>query len=151
LRLLLLLLPLLLRNISHITHILAANTTPGGCSPQAVNCEALSCMKASQLYNSYLVVCCYLHAADGTISMAHNGNAFGSLAMLKQKIILHGGVFTAMAKLPTFELYPGNPPKSLYDEEVPANELVELHAVFCYGFADSATTPGAGYWLCKNR
>jgi hypothetical protein len=83
--------------------------------------------------------------------MAHNGNAFGSLAMIKQKIMLHGGVITAMAKLPAFESYPGTPPQTLYDEEVPANENVELHAVFCYGFADSATTPGAGYWLCKNR
>lgn len=86
----------------------------------------------------------------GAISMAHNGNAFGSLAMLKQKIILHGGVITAMAKLQAFESYPGTPPKTLYDEEVPDDGDVDLHAAFCYGFADSATIPGAGYWLCKN-
>jgi hypothetical protein len=70
-------------------------------------------MKGTRLQIQYLAVCCCLHAAEGTISMAHNGNAFGSLAMLKQKIILHGGVFTAMAKLPAFESYPGKPPKTL--------------------------------------
>lgn len=83
--------------------------------------------------------------------MAHNGKALGSLAMLKQKIILHGGVITAMAKLPSFESYPGNPPNILYNDEVPAKKELELLAVFCYGFADSTTEPGAGYWLCKNR
>jgi hypothetical protein len=82
--------------------------------------------------------------------MAHDGSAFGTLAMLKQKIILHGGVITALANSPAYESYPGTPPKWLFDEEVPAGVL-DLQAVYCYGFADSTTTPGAGYWLCKNR
>jgi hypothetical protein len=81
--------------------------------------------------------------------MAYSGAALGTLARVKAAIISQGGVLTAMANLPGFGDYPGTPTKLLYNQEGPSEP--DWHAVFCYGFADSATTPGAGYWICKNR
>jgi hypothetical protein len=87
----------------------------------------------------------------GKFTMAYNGGFLGTLARVKAVIMMQGGVLTAIAYLPGFGEYPGTPPKALYNQEVPSGVEPEWHAVFCYGVVDSASTPGAGYWLCKNR
>lgn len=82
--------------------------------------------------------------------MAYSGGALGTLAKVKAAIMMQGGVLTAMDNLPGFADYPGTPARPLYNQERPSDVKPDWHAVFCYGFADSATTPGAGYWICKN-
>lgn len=83
--------------------------------------------------------------------MTYKGGALGTLARVKAAIVMQGGALTAMDNLPGFGDYPGTPAKLLYNQDAPAGSEPEWHAVFCYGFADSAATPGAGYWICKNR
>jgi hypothetical protein len=82
--------------------------------------------------------------------MANDGSALGSVARIKQQIVLRGGVLTSLAILPTFEAYIGAAASRIVDGEVPQDDT-RWHAVFCYGYADDPRNNGEGYWLCKNR
>ncbi|WIA14567.1 hypothetical protein OEZ85_003084 [Tetradesmus obliquus] len=61
--------------------------------------------------------------------------------------MLNGGVLTALASLPAFENLSCT---AAYNEDVAAGEDPNWHAVFCYGWADTARNTGEGWWLCKN-
>jgi hypothetical protein len=80
--------------------------------------------------------------------MAYDGSALDTVAKMKQAIMLNGGVLTALARLPAFDNLNCTTP---YDAEAPADEPLDWHAVFCYGWADALNKTGEGYWICKNR
>jgi hypothetical protein len=70
---------------------------------------------------------------------------------VKQQIMLHGGVLTSMAKLPSFEAYTASAGNPVYNEDVKATDKPEWHAVYCYGWEDDVNDMGGGWWQCKNR
>jgi hypothetical protein len=81
--------------------------------------------------------------------MANDGSALGSLARIKQQIILDGGVLTSLGISPAFESYTAT--SRVIDGDIPENEVPNWHAVFCYGYTDNPRGIGEGHWLCKNR
>lgn len=91
----------------------------------------------------------------GGLSMVYNGNALSSMALVKEQIMLNGGVFTSMALGETdflrFVDY-----KAAGDgvftaaQDIPTGANGRMHAVFCYGWWDSPRSVSDGYWLCKN-
>jgi hypothetical protein len=85
--------------------------------------------------------------------MANDNNALGGPAdcnaRMKQAIMLYGGVVTALANVPPFEVL--NYTRFMYDVQPRAEDLPVLHAVFCYGWADDGNSTAKGWWLCKNR
>lgn len=87
---------------------------------------------------------------DGKLSMAYDGSALGNMAQVKEQIMLHGGVMTAMAVTPEFYSYTGLAPAEVFDGEIPEGAQPEWHAVFCFGWADVPEQAGEGYWMCKN-
>jgi hypothetical protein len=89
--------------------------------------------------------------AGGALSLAYDGNALGTIARVKQQIMLHGGVLTSLAKLQSLEDYPAFSADQVYDVVVKATDQPQWHAVFCYGWADAANNTWEGWWLCKNR
>jgi hypothetical protein len=74
----------------------------------------------------------------GKFSMAYRGSALGSLAQIKERIMLNGGVLTSIAMAigpgKAFRVYDGRANRGMYDpRDIADNEPVELHALFCYG------------------
>jgi hypothetical protein len=74
--------------------------------------------------------------------------------MVKEQIMLNGGVFTSMA-------LSGADFVRFVDYKAAANGVftaaqyipadARMHAVFCYGWWDNPRSESDGYWLCKNR
>eukprot|EP00775_Hariotina_reticulata_P004117 gene4117-4363_t len=94
----------------------------------------------------------------GTFRAVAGGAALGSMSQVKQAILLSGGVMTSMVayedltavfkpSLP--EAFSSTSNKSCYNTSSTTIDgtgmLVNLHAIFCYGWDDSQQ-----YWLCKN-
>jgi hypothetical protein len=95
--------------------------------------------------------------AGGVLTMAYEGSALTSMAMIKERIMLSGGVITSIAMsgatFAQFESYkPSNDDvfKTTAESE-DASRIATMHAVFCYGWWDNPRSTTDGYWLCKNR
>uniref|UniRef100_A0A383V630 Peptidase C1A papain C-terminal domain-containing protein n=1 Tax=Tetradesmus obliquus TaxID=3088 RepID=A0A383V630_TETOB len=90
----------------------------------------------------------------GRLSVAYNGNALSSMAMVKEQIMLNGGVFTSMAlsgaDFVRFVDYK-TAASGVFTaaQSIPAG-ADQMHAVFCYGWWDNPRSESDGYWLCKN-
>lgn len=88
--------------------------------------------------------------------MVYNGNALSSMALVKEQIMLNGGVFTSMA-LGESDFLRFVDFKAAADgvftaaQDIPTGANGRMHAVFCYGWWDSPRSVSDGYWLCKNR
>jgi hypothetical protein len=96
--------------------------------------------------------------AGGAFSVADAGSALTTMAKVKEQIMLTGGVMTSMAMSPTvfdrFVKYKTGANAAFTTSEDatklgPSSSI--MHAVFCYGWWDSPSSLGDGYWLCKNR
>lgn len=70
--------------------------------------------------------------------------------------MLSGGVFASMAMsddaFNMFQAY-GRKGDAVYapSEDLAGAASVIMHAIFCYGWWDNATSSEDGWWLCKNR
>jgi hypothetical protein len=96
--------------------------------------------------------------------MVDGGSSLQNIARVKEAIMLHGGVMTSMVIWSNFRQYPKLSPTGIYTTaRRPATEppgAAELHAIFCYGWADTIVLNGSsnsssggvlgGYLLCKN-
>jgi hypothetical protein len=90
--------------------------------------------------------------------VANDANALGTMARVKERIMLSGGVIASMAMSGrTFKQFLAF--KGPVNAVVTANESlagtafghVVMHAVFCYGWWDNPNNLEDGWWLCKNR
>jgi C1A family cysteine protease len=99
-------------------------------------------------------------AAGGVLSIAYGGSALNTIGKIKSQIMLNGGVITSIAMSPTvfdrFKLYTST--SAVFDttEDLSSSRstgapeaAAYMHALFCYGWRDTAD--GDGHWLCKNR
>jgi hypothetical protein len=106
------------------------------------------------------VNCCISSTAGGAFSLAYGGSALNTIGKIKSQIMLNGGVITSIAMSPAvfarFKAYSSQ--SGVFDttedlsssRNVGASEAdVYMHALFCYGWRDTAN--GNGDWLCKNR
>jgi hypothetical protein len=74
----------------------------------------------------------------------------GDDVLVKQAIMLYGGVMTSLASLPNvFQSL--NYTNYKYDASPSEAESYDMHAVFCYGWWNNPSQSGDGWWLCKNR
>jgi hypothetical protein len=97
-------------------------------------------------------------AAGSSLSLANDANALGSMAEVKERIMLSGGVIASMAMssdtFQQFEAY-GTKGDAVFapNEDLAGAPLSSLtmHAVFCYGWSDNPRSVEDGWWLCKNR
>jgi hypothetical protein len=97
--------------------------------------------------------------AGGTFSMAYDANSLTSMAMVKERIMLSGGVLTPLAMSASdfkqFEEYSASSSSTFTTSEAlsadRASDVTMWHAVFCYGWWDNPRKTNDGYWLCKNR
>ncbi|WIA18232.1 hypothetical protein OEZ85_009701 [Tetradesmus obliquus] len=98
---------------------------------------------------------CRNQLSRGTsLSWAYNANALNTMAKVKERIMLSGGVIASMAMsdaaFQQFQAY-GVAGDAVYaPPDDPASAVSVMHAVFCYGWWDNATNTADGYWLCKN-
>uniref|UniRef100_A0A383W290 Peptidase C1A papain C-terminal domain-containing protein n=1 Tax=Tetradesmus obliquus TaxID=3088 RepID=A0A383W290_TETOB len=94
-------------------------------------------------------------STDAPLSWAYNANALDTMAKVKQRIMLSGGVITSMAMsdaaFQQFQAYAaaGDAVYSPSDDLASASSVI-MHAIFCYGWWDNATNTEEGWWLCKN-
>ncbi|WIA38174.1 hypothetical protein OEZ86_001526 [Tetradesmus obliquus] len=77
------------------------------------------------------------------------------MAMVKQSIMLSGGVIASMAMTDgAFEklLSYGGKSDAVYApfEDLARATTVTMHAIFCYGWWDNQQNAEDGWWLCKN-
>jgi hypothetical protein len=98
----------------------------------------------------------YTSAAGYAITVANDANALGTLAKVKERIILSGGVIASMAMsrrtFNQFLTFQG-PETRIFtaNESLISSTDVVMHAIFCYGWWDNPTNLEDGWWLCKNR
>jgi hypothetical protein len=92
------------------------------------------------------------------LAASNGGNALGSMAKVKERIMLSGGVMTSIAM--TDETYKQlqmyKPPSKTDAFTAPqigadARSITTMHAIFCYGWWDNPRNVEDGYWICKNR
>ncbi|WIA14333.1 hypothetical protein OEZ85_002863 [Tetradesmus obliquus] len=101
---------------------------------------------------------CNSQLPEGAVfSVAGAGSALTTMARVKEQIMLTGGVFTSTAMSPTaFSSFLANKTAAsgIFTTSEDASRLdpatITMHAVFCYGWWDSPSTLGDGYWICKN-
>eukprot|EP00775_Hariotina_reticulata_P005129 gene5129-5369_t len=109
--------------------------------------------------------------AGGALSIVDGGNSLDAIARVKEAIVLHGGVMTAMSVWSDFKTYPWSVQNSSTDAQKtfiiynttrpPAEDSLKpenLHAVFCFGWKDVLAADEAafqsssmlGFLQCKN-
>ncbi|WIA16022.1 hypothetical protein OEZ85_012754 [Tetradesmus obliquus] len=93
----------------------------------------------------------------GFFSVSYNGAPLTTMAMVKERIMLSGGVMTSIAMTDEtykqFEQYSSRLTKDIITAPQPGadeNSIAAMHAVFCYGWWDNPRNNEDGYWLCKN-
>jgi hypothetical protein len=89
-------------------------------------------------------------------AVAYRSNALSSMAMVKEQIMLNGGVFTSMALSPAdflrfVDYKPAATGVFTAAQPLAAGAEPKMHAVFRYGWWDNPRNESDGYWLCKNR
>jgi hypothetical protein len=88
------------------------------------------------------------------LSWANDANALDSMAKLKERIMLSGGVIASMAmsdiEFQRFLAYGAAGGVYSPTEDLSGEDPV-MHAVFCYGWWDNPQNVTDGWWLCKNR
>lgn len=94
--------------------------------------------------------------AGATLSWAYDSNALNTMAMVKHRIMLSGGVIASMAMsddaFERFKTY-GTQRDDVYSpfEDLARAVSAIMHAIFCYGWWDNPQDSADGWWLCKNR
>uniref|UniRef100_A0A383WKQ7 Peptidase C1A papain C-terminal domain-containing protein n=1 Tax=Tetradesmus obliquus TaxID=3088 RepID=A0A383WKQ7_TETOB len=92
---------------------------------------------------------------DASLSWAYNANALDSMAKVKERVMLSGGVIASMAMsdaaFQQFQAY-GAEGDAVFapPDDLASADTVTMHAIFCYGWWDNATNAEDGWWLCKN-
>ncbi|WIA37777.1 hypothetical protein OEZ86_014646 [Tetradesmus obliquus] len=114
-----------------------------------VNCTASSdqdCARAAGCPNQL--------PAGGSLSWAYAGSALGTMAQVKERIMLSGGVVASMAMtadaFKKLEAYSTGKHGVFSPKDDVEGAPPIMHAVFCYGWWDNATNAEDGWWLCKN-
>uniref|UniRef100_A0A383VL10 Uncharacterized protein n=1 Tax=Tetradesmus obliquus TaxID=3088 RepID=A0A383VL10_TETOB len=92
--------------------------------------------------------------AGGSLSWAYAGSALGTMAQVKERIMLSGGVVASMAMtadaFKQLEAYSTGKHGVFSPKDDVEGAPPIMHAVFCYGWWDNATNAEDGWWLCKN-
>ncbi|WIA18237.1 hypothetical protein OEZ85_009706 [Tetradesmus obliquus] len=93
--------------------------------------------------------------SGASLAWAYDANALDSMAKVKQRIMLSGGVIASMAMsvdnaLGQFRAYGAAGDAVFAPNEDLASAEWTMHAIFCYGWRDNTSNAGDGWWLCKN-
>ncbi|WIA16006.1 hypothetical protein OEZ85_012739 [Tetradesmus obliquus] len=93
----------------------------------------------------------------GILSVSYNAAPLTTMAMVKERIMLSGGVMTSMAMTNDtyrqFEEYNSKLKKDIItapQQGADEDSIAARHAVFCYGWEDNPQNNEDGYWRCKN-
>ncbi|WIA38518.1 hypothetical protein OEZ86_001839 [Tetradesmus obliquus] len=93
-------------------------------------------------------------SGDMPLSWAYDANALDSMAKVKQRIMLSGGVIASMAMSDAafrqFQTYGAAGDAVFAPNEDLAGNPATMHAIFCYGWWDNPKDTVDGWWLCKN-